>query len=159
MTAKILTQARLQKVAHYDPETGVFIRKTTGKRLGAVVSGGYRVAMLDGERHREHHLAWLYVYGVWPNKQLDHVNRVADDNRISNLREATIKQNNENISRRKDNTSGVKGVSKATNRNKWRARISHFEKPIHLGYFDTKEEAQQAYETAAKQLFTHYISE
>ena len=156
MTTKILTQTRLQEIARYDPETGIFVRRTTGKRLGAVVAGGYRVAMLEGERYREHHLAWLYTYGVWPINQLDHINRAVDDNRILNLREATNKQNQENVSRRKDNISGVKGVSKATNRNKWRARICHFEKSIHLGYFDTAYEAHLAYETAAKELFTHY---
>jgi hypothetical protein len=159
MTVKILTQARLQEIAHYNPETGVFVRKTTGKKLGAIVAGGYRVAMIDGERHREHRLAWFYVNGVWPNNQLDHVNRVVDDNRIANLREATNKQNQENTSRRNDNISGVKGVSKATDRKKWRARITHFEKTTHLGYFDTKEEAHFAYEVAAKELFTHHKQE
>ena len=159
MTAKILTQTRLREVAHYDFETGIFVRKTTGKRLGAIVQGGYRIAMIDGERHREHHLAWFYVKGVWPNNQLDHVNRLASDNRIANLREATNKQNQENTSRRKNNKSGVKGVSEATDRKKWRARITHFEKTIHLGYFNTKEKAHEAYENAAKELFTHHTSE
>jgi hypothetical protein len=159
MTAQILTQARLQEIAFYDKDTGVFLRKTTGKRLGTRADGGYRVAMVAGKKYREHWLAWLYIYGVWPKNQIDHINRIGDDNRIVNLREATSKQNKENISLRKDNKSGFKGVTKATDRNKWRARITNFEKKIHLGYFDTKKEAQQAYEIAAKQLFTHYIPE
>jgi hypothetical protein len=76
------------------------------------------------------------------------------DNRKKNLRLATESQNNYNVAKRKDNSSGYKGVStkssKINSDKPWQAQIMINKKPIHLGWFKTAKEASKAYEKAAK---------
>jgi len=76
-----------------------------------------------------------------------------DDNRLSKLREATRAQNNQNTGRRKDNSSGLKGVSWHKGEGKWSARINVDKRCIFLGYYSTPREAGIAYEAAAKKSF------
>jgi hypothetical protein len=83
------------------------------------------------------------------NMELDHINQNGLDNRLKNLRVATRSQNRANVSRRKDNSSGHKGVSKTTYGNKWRAYICVNKKITHLGTFNSKEQAAKAYNEAA----------
>ena len=54
---------------------------------GSVHSTGYVRIGIDGRKYTSHRLAWLYVHGVWPSDQIDHINRNRSDNRIANLRE------------------------------------------------------------------------
>lgn len=85
----------------------------------------------------------------------DHINGDILDNRRSNLRLATIRQNAQNQSVRTDNTSGYKGVSQQHN-GRWRATICINGKNKHLGYFATAEEASKAYGNAAQQHFGEF---
>lgn len=78
----------------------------------------------------------------------DHVDGDGLNNRRCNLRVASNQQNQFNARRRKDNTSGYKGVD--FHRSKWRARIRINKKQTNLGYFDTPEEAHRARLDAAK---------
>src|SRR4051812_32087311 len=99
----MLTQARLQQVLRYNRRTGVFywrapIRAVRGSPAGARNSWGYWQTRIDGKQYKNHRLAWLYVYGCFPNGRLDHKNRNNSDNRISNLRVATPGQNRANSS-------------------------------------------------------------
>ena len=105
---------------------------------------------LQSRLHKAHRLAWFYVYGSWPNDQIDHINRNKTDNRIANLREVTNKQNQQNASKRSDNTSGHPGVSWYKRDSKWQARIKHNQKDTHLGYFENLEEAIAARKAAEK---------
>jgi hypothetical protein len=165
MTAKILTQARLKELLEYNPETGDFHRVVG--RKGAGFSGtkagspshGYLTIMVDGKNYRCHRLAWLYVYGEFPNGHLDHINREKTDNRISNLRVASKKQNAENTGIQANNKSGHRGVFWNSQKSKWHARIKHHGKTLHLGFFDDPLNASNAYQTKAMQLFTHYAQE
>lgn len=159
MSKSILTQARLQELLHYDPETGVFTRLvSTNPRLkvgdiaGCIATRGYRSIMVEGKRYKSHRLAWFYVYGVWPTALIDHKNGVTGDNRIDNLREATGSQNKANQPAYITNTSGFKGVSWNKASKKWLTQIKHQGKLKHLGTFATPEEAHAAYCTAATQL-------
>ena len=69
----------------------------------------------------------------------DHENHDTLDNRDSNLRIATDRQNAMNRRNRIDNRSGQKGVSFYARYGKWRARIMVDGKSKLLGYFDTFE--------------------
>jgi hypothetical protein len=87
-----LTQERLREVLKYFPRTGRFRWRVPGPR-GAPAGreagtrqGGYRSIRIDGVRHYEHRLAWLYVHGEHPTGDIDHDNGNPSDNRISNLR-------------------------------------------------------------------------
>lgn len=147
MTDKTLTAKALKLRLSYDPETGQFVRLSTlnarhrvGVAPGTAHSAGYRVIGLDGKNYKAHRLAWLYVYGEWPAGELDHINGIKTDNRISNLRIATRSENTSNRFRaRADNRLGILGVSRVGNR-----YIARF-RDRYLGIFRSPEEAQQAY--------------
>ena len=83
---------------------------------------------------------------------VDHINMNRLDNRRCNLRIATKAQNSYNRPARRDNTSGYKGVWFRSNvKNKcWIAEIRINGKKIHIGTYQTKEEAALAYNEAAK---------
>lgn len=144
----MLTQEQLKQKLNYDPFTGLFTWKTgkySGRIAGTVVGhlpdGGYIRIKINKKSYMAHRLAWLYVYGEFPTQLLDHKNRNRIDNRISNLREASDALNSKNQSLYKNNVSGFHGVTKHGNR--WRARINVNGVKLHLGVFDTIEEAAE----------------
>ena len=155
--ANELTAEKLRSILNYDPETGIFTRKVStahrikvGDVAGCSNGDGYLRIRLQSQRYQAHRLAWLYVYGEWPEDQIDHINRNRSDNRIANLREVTHKQNHQNKSKRSDNTSGHPGAYWDKQSAKWRAQIRHNQKLIHLGHFATIEEAVAARKAAEK---------
>lgn len=83
---------------------------------------GYVCSNVRGRLVPYHHLVWFFHYGYWA-KEIDHINRVRDDNRIENLREVDRSLNNLNTKTRKDNTSGHKGVYFVEQANRWQACI------------------------------------
>lgn len=156
----MITQAELKDRLDYDPETGVFTRKYregapkewngryAGTRAGTPLRP-YRRISIDKAWYYEHVLAWLYVYGEFPDISLDHINCDGSDNRIANLRKATPKQNNGNMPLRSDNKSGFKGVYWNKARNSWQANICLDGKTRYLGLFADIEDAKAAYWNAA----------
>lgn len=152
-----LTAEKLRGLLHYDQETGIFTRKVrtsnrvkVGDTTGSLDGNGYLLISILSRKHQAHRLAWLYVYGNWPEDQIDHINRIRADNRICNLRGVTHKQNGQNASKRSDNKSGHTGVSWYKCVSKWRAHIRHNQKDIHLGYFTDLEDAIAARKAAEK---------
>lgn len=85
-------------------------------------------------------------------EETDHINRDKCDNRRGNLRLATRKENQRNIARHRNNTSGYKGVSLYKDKNKWGAFISVKNKTRYLGLYATPEAAARAYDAAAREL-------
>lgn len=158
-----LTAERLREILHYDPETGVFtwaVRIARCVQQGWVAGGvsnfGYRIIRVDKITYVGHRLAWLYMTGEWPTDEIDHRNGIRDDNRWVNLREATAKQNRENRNKAPSNTSGVRGVTWDKARGKWHPLIKHHGKMIHLGRFDSFDDAVAARKNAEQQYFTHH---
>lgn len=90
---------------------------------------------------------------------VDHANGNKLINTKDNLRPATKQQNiwNSNMSRR--NTSGVKGVSWAKSHQKWLAQIRINGQLIHLGLFETLEEAKRVRQQAAINYFGNFARE
>ena len=82
-------------------------------------------------------------------EEIDHKDSNKLNNLESNLRIITDSQNQYNSKIRIDNTSGHKGVTWHKKMKKWQAQIMVNNKPIHIGYFDTKEDAARAYNAAA----------
>lgn len=121
---KKLTQRRLMTKFVYDPETGSLFYKKSNKKAGYDDGRGYLLTVIDGERHYNHRLAWLYIYGYLPENCIDHINRDPSDNRICNLREVSMQCNVRNNSLAKTNTSGVKGVHWQRGRQVWEAYIT-----------------------------------
>lgn len=168
-----LSTERLREAMRYDPETGLFywreIRKKrtgrVGEPVGTVAAMGqgsdhkYLVIWLDGSLRRAHRLAWQYVHGYVPEGGIDHINGDTLDNRIANLRECDQRQNNGNHHRlNRHNTSGLRGVTWKRDKQKWRAYINRANRQCHLGYFDTKEAAYEAYKVAAVEHFGEFAN-
>jgi hypothetical protein len=131
---RVITQALIESLLWYDFDTGLF---WWYPRAGIKLYGVEYVA---------HRLAWFYFFGVWPESELDHVNRIRDDNRLENLREATPSQNNKNTVLK--NSSGFRGATKYFN--KWQSQIVVNGKKLYLGLYDTPEKAHAAYCEAAQ---------
>jgi len=90
--------------------------------------------------------------------EVDHKDRDGLNNRGTNLRSATVAQNQQNRKRGRDNTSGFRGVSWHRFSNHWRASIRVNKRQRHLGYFTEKQAAAQAYDEAAKKYFGGFAS-
>ena len=148
-----LTQKELKKLLHYDPQTGVFTKhKTVDKRnhqrggfeVGCLSPDGYCLICISYKSYKRSILAWLYIYGYFPKKIIDHKNKNRHDDRINNLRETTKQQNAWNSRLSKNNTSGVKGVYWSKTHKKWVARIKFNYKNCSLGYYKHFENAVYA---------------
>ena len=98
----------------------------------------------------------LHRFLLNPPKEyvVDHINGDTLNNTRANLRVCSHTQNMRNQKLRKNNTSGVKGVYKI--RDKYRATIRFNKKDIHLGMFETIEEAKQVRLEAEKKYFKEY---
>lgn len=142
----LLTKKRLKEVLNYNSDSGLFTwvkneRATKiGGEVGCIGKKGYRQICIDGISHRANRLAFLYKNGKIPN-EIDHINRVKDDNSWENLREITHSDNNKNRGRLRNNTSGITGVYICRKRNKWKSFIKINKKLFHLGQFVNKHDA------------------
>jgi hypothetical protein len=156
-----LSQARLKELLHYDPDTGVFTHLyarrgvTVGNVAGTKGRYGYWFLVLLHRKYLAHRVAWCYLHGAFPPDQIDHINRIRDDNRECNLRCVTLAQNRQNLGVSGRNKSGYRGVSYDKVNDLWRASISVGGKARNLGRYKTKSEAATAYKQAAVKLHTH----
>jgi hypothetical protein len=148
-----LTAEVVRKFLCYDPLTGILTWKISPSRncrLGAVagcqMQRGYLTIGLLRKLYLAHRLAWLIVYGKWPDQAVDHIDGDRTNNRLANLREATNSQNQQNRLRKgyhfKDGL--------------YCARITLNEKRIALGYFKTEEAARAAYLEASEKHFGEF---
>jgi hypothetical protein len=149
-----LTAERLRELLAYDPETGVFTRRSNGRVTGHRDRKGYLRIGIDRRSHGAHRLAFLYMTNAWPIDQVDHINHQKADNRWANLRSATNAQNHANVDTRKTGGTGFRGVW--LHRNKYRVRIQHNGRKLNLGSYATPEEASAVYQEAVRRLFGTY---
>ena len=156
-----LTVDLLNHLFEYDKETGNLIWKIkpssrghsvkVGDIAGTLKSHGYLCVGINYNSYRAHRLIFLMHKGYLP-KTIDHINGDKLDNRIENLRAATVGQNQHNRKTNANNTSGYKGVSWNKAQKKWVARITLERKNIHLGYFANVEEAAEVVRKAREEL-------
>lgn len=146
----MITQSDIKSVAHYDEQTGIFTRLTSaggfhiGTSMGRTDTYGYRQLNIQSRSYLAHRAAWLYVYGEWPTDEIDHIDGNRSNNAISNLRIVKRQGNNQNIRKsRVTNIVGVLGVSRSGK--KFTARINADGSQVHLGTFNTPEEAYESY--------------
>ncbi|MBT1949615.1 HNH endonuclease [Enterobacter kobei] len=160
-----LTAEMVRELLEYDPTTGLLTWKTCRKKVqkgsvaGSVCGNGRKlyVKVRIGRLYRAHRLIWLIVTGEWPKYHIDHVDNDGTNNRWSNLRLATLNQNQHNRELSRANLTGYKGVSRANNLSKpYRANITIGRERRHLGYYRSAEEAAHAYDESARELFGEY---
>lgn len=156
----MISADELSKRVSYDPETGLFlwIENISSKaRAGHPAfatrkANGYLFGRTLGYSILSHRAAWLLTYGTWPKGEIDHINGDKTDNRIDNLRDCSRSENQHNRPRYSNNKSGLKGVSWHKQKMKWRAVIALHGKSKHLGLFDDKLDAFEAYKSACSEL-------
>jgi hypothetical protein len=153
----MITQQRLKELLHYDPDSGEFRRTVSrGGNVAGSIAGytdyrGYIKIVIDETIYLAHRLAWLYMTGEWPKETIDHENHNKQDNRWTNLRPATLNEQQYNKRKQRNNTSGYKNVYWNKRANKWRSYIKVNNKNLHLGYYNTAEEAYNVYCKAAEE--------
>ncbi len=154
-----LDRQEVMEKLSYDLITGVFRWRQTGKFAGCVNGTGYRLIGFNGQLYLAHRLAWfyVYVYGAWPAKGLDHIDGDKLNNSIRNLREASHLENSNNTGPRKNNISGVKGVSWDAFNCKWRATINVNGKQKSLGRYVRIEDAAKAYKNASRRIHGYFV--
>lgn len=158
-----VTQGEVKTRLNYDPETGVFTwrinssRAKAGAVAGTVNSRGYVIICIRKRGYMAHRLAWFYVHGYWPPEETDHINGDRADNRLSNLRLATKRQNMHNRKRQVCASSPYKGVS--IHHAGWSAEICTPTGREWLGLFRTPEEAAERYQRRAREVQKEFYTE
>lgn len=175
----------LHKLLRYEPETGLLYwrprtpnmfscgkqskeiscNQWNAKNSGKIASWphgcGYSSITIFGKKYLSHRIIWSIYYGENLNCeiQIDHINGSRIDNKIINLRQATVTQQRMNAGTNKNNTSGCKGVFFEKRRRKWVACIGNNKKQIYLGQFDNFEDAVKARKNAEKLHFGRFARE
>lgn len=138
----------IRSMVRYDPDSGQLYRLSGGAETLITkipdTSNGYIPISVLGVTYRAHRLAWLLYFGAWPEGDIDHIDGNKLNNRLSNLRVASPRQNARNKRIPADHATGCVGVEKRIGRagaTKWRATIHFKARKIRLGQFDTIEQA------------------
>ena len=160
-----LTQQRLKFLLHYSQKTGIFtwIRPYTKCIKPLSVAGyydwsnnnQYRRITIDGVKYRAGRLAFLYMLGRFPYKNVGYHNHDTLDNSWINLFEGTTQDNQRNTKLSKNNKSGVNGVSYHKKSCKWYACVTVDYKNVNLGYYDRFDDAVTARKVAEMILGFH----
>lgn len=131
------------------PETDRHIKRWNaryaGKVAGCLNEYGYIQVKINKKPYKTHRIIWAMTYGYWPINDIDHRDGVGSHNWIDNLREATVAENGQNRKLNVNNKSGYTGVFWYKRIKKWCSQIRLNKKAIHLGYYDTQEEAYDAH--------------
>tara|TARA_B100001063_G_scaffold85175_1_gene79328 strand:- start:1317 stop:1856 length:540 start_codon:yes stop_codon:yes gene_type:complete len=134
---------RLNELFSYDSHTGILTRKCDNKIFTSTGYDGYMRVYINRKGYRLHRIVWALHIGEDPYPyEIDHINRVRDDNRIDNLRKVTTQDNQKNKSLYVTNKSGYAGVCKRGNR--YRAQLERNKNRYYLGTFDSALEAHNA---------------
>lgn len=91
--------------------------------------------------------------------EVDHIDGNTLNNQRKNLRVCTTSQNQANRPKSKNNTSGYKGVSWHKKNKKWFAQVNKNGKRVFGKYFESAEEAAEAYKKAAIEHFGEFAKE
>jgi hypothetical protein len=126
-------------------------------------SQGYYMVVLYNNCIRKtiaiHRLVGLHFLENHENKKcIDHINNIRTDNRLENLRWSSYSENSHNAKISNRNTSGVKGITFDKKWNKYRVLIMINNKQKHIGGFKTLEEAKEARQQKANELFKEFTN-
>lgn len=145
----MITQDRLKQLVFYNEINGQLIwlgnkaRAIAGDEVGCKDAKGYIVTSIDGVNYKVHRLIWLYIYGIWPEGVLDHIDGNTSNNILCNLRDVSQMVNGTNRNKlNKNNTSGFAGVYK--DKTKWAAELIYMGEKFRLGNYVTPEEAHES---------------
>lgn len=160
MAAQHATPERVRELLSYCPETGRLTwrvragRVSAGDPVRAIRRDGYLSVRIDGLPNMAHRVAWVHFYGHWPSHTLDHINGDKTDNRIANLRDVphALNMHNQRAAAGHNKGSSMLGAHWHKKDQRWRSNITVGGITRHLGYFDTEQQAHEAYIAAKRQL-------
>lgn len=157
----------LRSLLVYKPETGKFFWKprdeinryvsTWNSRYAGTeafgpteAKSGYRYGKVLNLNQKAHRIAWAMYHGEYAPKDMviDHIDGDRSNNKISNLRLVSKKENSKNRAIPSNNTSGHMGVRWIDDRKKWHAIIVVNGSQKHIGYFEKLEDAIKARKSA-----------
>lgn len=114
MAKSSLTHAEVRSAFKYDAVTGALVKlsKRSGDKLVGEPSEANRYGRVcfKGERTVTQRFVRFYVFGVWPDFGIDHIDGDTSNNALSNLRDVPQEVNNRNAKLNSHNTSGHNGV-------------------------------------------------
>jgi hypothetical protein len=150
-----LEHGELLRLLHYDPETGFWSRriqvhggKPPGEVFQPVHNAGYVHICIGQKKYLGHRLAVFYMTGEWPKDKVDHEDTNRANNKWTNIRPCSQRQNRRNSRISKANKTGLKGVYFNKKERKFEAQIK-LQKSTYLGRFDCPAAAHFAYLIAA----------
>ncbi len=143
----------------YNRERGVLIWKNhwdatartrfTGRVAGTLKKEGYLEVKINWKLYKVHRLIWQLEHG-FEAEQIDHIDGNKSNNKISNLRNVTNRQNCQNYTIHRKGK--LVGCTWDKTRNRWKAQVKLNGKTKFLGRFDTEEQANLCYLSKLKEL-------
>jgi len=94
---------------NYHPN-GKLTRTDRRNSNGSYDKDGYLIIKIKKKQFKAHRIVYAIHNGYFPVAEIDHINRIRDDNRIENLRLATREINTRNTNRKPNINTGVVGV-------------------------------------------------
>lgn len=175
MTLALVDPKVLAALIDYNTDTGVMIWRERGPDVAGGVGysvqwngryagqpalahqmpSGYLTGCVLGVAVRAHRVAWAIANGAWPVGEIDHINGIRTDNRLSNLRDVPKEINGRNQKLHVTNTSGVAGVSFKKDKGLWRARIRIDGRMKTVGTYASFDRAVEARRRAESDLGYH----
>lgn len=148
-----MTQLELQALFSYSPETGLLTWKVSlsnRTKAGDTVRGkspdGYYRVGIHGKVYLAHRIIWVLIHGSAPQYDIDHIDGDPSNNRLDNLRDVSRSANITNQHKRRPKTnSPLKGAYWDKNAKRYMSQITVNGQRKYLGYFDTAEQAHEAY--------------
>ncbi len=140
---------RVREAYRADPETGEVYSRKFGCKLGRNISGRFSKCIhmyIDGTQRTimRSRVVWFLSKGEWPKGRLVHINGDCTDDRLDNL---------------KDVPKASRYVGVIPRRSgKWSAQIKYQNRQIHIGLFETEDEANEAYQAFARKLRPGHVN-
>lgn len=108
----MITQSQLITDFYYAEDTGKLYRRKNGKLVetGTKRKDGYIIVGYNYKTYLAHRIIWLYVFGEMP-LYIDHIDGDPSNNKITNLRNVTQKENRANRTKlNKNNSTGLSNI-------------------------------------------------
>lgn len=160
--------SRIREVLNYNKELGILTWKvktckkvTVGKIAGSIKRSNptappYLHISIDGITYKAHIIAYYIETGEWLPGKIDHKDGNSLNNKWENYRLATRSEQNRNMAKHRDGACKYKGISFCKMMKRYVAEIMSNRVKYKLGYFDTQEEAAEAYRLKSLELHKEF---
>lgn len=144
-----MSKEELERLFEYK-EGHLYWKVTRGKAIKGMKAGtrharGYIMIRVNGKRYLEHRLIWIMFNGEIPKHlEIDHIWHIKHDNNPLKLRVITHKDDCKNVGKKKNNTTGITGVTWHKMSSKWQAHITVNGTKLYLGCYEHFDDAVAA---------------